>query len=194
MRRRTISVVLALVIWIGGWQGAAANNRPRLSHLASDTRRAHTEPTLFAPVSTVEVAWRHDTSIFIDHHTYCASWSNGSPFADGICSYWADGLHIGVYYEYRHVDAIHFYGAHNPRAPKYWRLLISWLPTGARLMRCRTVNPSDQGGPAHVCLYRYHYADGNTLIVALYPHPDVGGDQGVVERDLQHMGFAAVEG
>jgi hypothetical protein len=165
--------------------------------LSRDHVRASTSPHLFGPRSSVEHSWSPDYSLGGSHYCQGSGGRQGS-----VCEYQAGSMHIGAIYGPKNqVLTFRLFQASNAISPRNWTFLVSLLPQGARLMKCGTVQKSDQGGPAKVCLYAYHfdYNDGNLrehgtdLVVAQYLHPGSGGDFGVVEPDDFHLGFAAVQ-
>lgn len=184
--------VVSMLLVLGGNQIAAATSGP-------------TRPRLFSSVKLIESRWRHDTSVYVNHKNYCAHGGARPDPSDDLCDYRAGAIYVAVTYgggtaqEFRlpAFDPADQWGNKSPAAGRYWQFMTSLLPAGARKYACATVKPSDQGGPAHACLYRYHFGgaskwSGNTLIVAQYLDPSEGNDAGVVEPDISHMGFQAV--
>jgi hypothetical protein len=101
-------------------------------------------PRLLATKQIVDRVWRGD-----GHG--CIQYS---------CGYWYGGIHITVGYDQQY-RAVEFDTEHysRPGNTKYWRLLTSFVPVGARRTACksfkRTGAEDENMGPARGCVYRY---------------------------------------
>jgi hypothetical protein len=125
--------------------------------------------------------------------------SDGARCFGGICGYKAvyrQPLWIQVQFERNRATAFQvgfdpdrFHGSGpDPSLSAYWRLLTSFLPSGARRTTCRMIQKTGgDEGPAYACLYRY---GKQTILVAHYLRSNIGMDIG--QTDLGE-GFDTIE-
>lgn len=145
--------------------------------------QAATSPRIGSPQSAINRVWRSD----------------GARCFGGICGYkvlYRQPLWIQVQYESNRATAFQvgfdpdsFHGSGpDPSSSAYWRLLTSFLPSGAHKGRCRTIQKTGGNeGPAYACLYHH---GKQTVLVAHYLRQNVGLDIGVTDVG---EGFDSIE-
>lgn len=145
-----------------------------LPALASVPAAARTEqPRINAPKAVVSRAWPYDP-LYGAHN--CDA---------GICTYALGQVHLLVNFgSGGRVTDIQMYQYPNPGRPRYWTMLLSFLPSGARRQSCRAFRQTaGLSGPARACLYRWN---GRRILVVQWLRENPLGRGGWVDLGISY--------